>query len=184
MKSTKEPTKIKPNRKRQADEEFKLIKGLTESIAERRKRKLIENQSASPDDAFGRYIIQTLAELDSNVKHLAQYHINDILFQAQTGELARSHSMGTRAPIQVPTNQHAFQPVHPQYNMPSISNQISNQRYNMSSQRDGGFNSNSQAAGNMWSIPNQLLPISTDSNSGQDQSIWCDSNQIVGSTKN
>ena len=54
----------------------------------------------------------------------------------------------------------------------------------MSSQRDGGFNSNSQAAGNMWSIPNQLLPISTDSNSGQDQSIWCDSNQIVGSTEN
>ena len=92
MKSTKEPTKIKPNRKRQADEEFKLIKGLTESIVERRKRKLIENQSASPDDAFGRYIIQTLAELDSNVKHLAQYRINDILFQAQTGELARSHS--------------------------------------------------------------------------------------------
>lgn len=119
-KSSKEPTIIKPNRKRQADEEFKLIRGLTESIAERKKRRqMLENQSTGPDEAFGRYVIQTLSELDSYVKHLAQYRINDILFQAQTGELTRSQRIGTRVPI--PAHQHTF---HPQYNMLHISNQM------------------------------------------------------------
>lgn len=37
-KSTKGPLKIKPNRKKQAEEEYKLIKGLAESIGERRNK--------------------------------------------------------------------------------------------------------------------------------------------------
>ena len=170
-KSTKEPIKIKPNRKRQADEEFKLIKGLTESIAEKRnKRQTSENQSAGPDDAFGRYILQTLSELDKDVKHLVQYRINDILFQAQTGELTKNQSMGTRAPI--PAQQHAFLPVHPQYNMPPFGNQM------------GGinaFNPNAQATGNMLSTPNQL-PMTTDSNSSQGHAMWFNSNPTQGAS--
>ena len=112
-KSTKEPIKIKPNRKRQADEEFKLIKGLTESIAEKRnKRRTSENQSAGPDDAFGRYILQTLSELDKDVKHLVQYHINDILFQAQTGELTQKIRAWEPGHQYLPNNMPFFQFIH------------------------------------------------------------------------
>lgn len=97
---------------------------------------------------------------------MAQYHINDILFQAQTGELTKSHIMGTRAPI--PAQHQAFPPVHPQYNMLPFSNEMRR-----------AFNPNAQATGNMLSTPNQL-PMATDSNYGQDHAMWFNSNSMQG----
>ena len=46
-KSTKEPLKIKPSRKKQAEGEYKLIKGFAESIAERKSKKPKDNTKIS-----------------------------------------------------------------------------------------------------------------------------------------
>lgn len=141
---------------------------------------MLDNQSTGPDEAFGQYVIKTLSELDSNIKHLAKYRINDILFQAQTGELTRSQSIGTRVPI--PTNQHTF---HPQYKILPFSNQMRiNQLYNLSSQRDSAFNLIPQASKHIWSLRKQQLPISTEPSSGQGLVNCCDSNQMMGSFEN
>lgn len=89
-KSTKEPLKPRPgtSRKKQAEEEYKLIKNLSESIAERHKRqKLDKSVAKSSLEAFGKYVIQALSEMNSETCHLAQHKINTILFQAQTGFL-------------------------------------------------------------------------------------------------
>ena len=107
-----------------------------------------------------------MSELDTDVKHLVQYRINDILFQVQTGELTKNQS--TRAPI--PAQQHAFLPVYPQYNMLPFGNQMGS---------INAFNSNAQATGNMLSTPNQL-PMTTDSNSSQGHAMWFNSNPIQG----
>ena len=55
-KSTKEPVKVKASRKKQAEEEFKLLKNLAVSIGERKAKKAkLETQNNGTADAFGRY---------------------------------------------------------------------------------------------------------------------------------
>lgn len=118
-KSTKEPIKIKPSRKKQAEEEYKLIKGLAESIAERKSKKpKVDTKLSSTAETFGRYIAHTLTELDTHVQHMVKHRINNILFQAQTGELVQNPNIGISAPI---TQQH-FQSWLLQYNVP-VNNQ-------------------------------------------------------------
>ena len=83
----------KLSRKNQAEEEFQLIKGLANSINERysKKPKLGERK----DNAlkmFGCYVTETLTTLEPKIKHLAQHHINNILFQAQMGSLGEANT--------------------------------------------------------------------------------------------
>lgn len=75
------------SRKRQAEEEFNLIKSLSNSIAEKGKRRK-ENNGGNMLDAFGVYVAKALSELDPRTCHLAQNKINGIIFQAQAGLLA------------------------------------------------------------------------------------------------
>ena len=85
---TQESVKLKPNRKREADEELKLIKGLAESITERRaKTQRTEKPVNSQVESFCQYVSHSLSELDPQVRHLAQLKISQVLFQAQTGLL-------------------------------------------------------------------------------------------------
>ena len=85
-KSTKKPlAKPKAVRKRQAEGEDKLIKGLAESLAGKKEKKV-----QSPKDTlehFGNYVTQSLAELDPQICNLAKFKINNILYQAQVGAL-------------------------------------------------------------------------------------------------
>ena len=112
---------------------------------------LLLYDSSDPADALGRYVIQTLSELDSNIRHLAKHCINSISFQAQTGELTQGMRL---API--PAHQHSFQPVQPHYNMLPISNQMTNNpQYDMSSQVDySKFFPNTQASASIWFTTN------------------------------
>ncbi|XP_046863243.1 uncharacterized protein LOC124456987 [Xenia sp. Carnegie-2017] len=74
------------SRKRQAEEEFNLIKRLSSSIAKKRKRRK-ENNGGNMLDGFGVYVAKALSELDPRTCHLAQNKINGIIFQAQAGQL-------------------------------------------------------------------------------------------------
>lgn len=90
--TTKQPLKSIPHcsKKRQADEEYKLIKQLSESMAERhKKRKYDEPISRNSLEAFGQCVSQALSELDNKACHLAQHRLSNIIFQAQTGLLAQ-----------------------------------------------------------------------------------------------
>ena len=79
---------MKPNRKRQAEEEFDLIQGLAKSIAERKlKAQKSDKPATNSVESFCNYVTQTTYELDSGVLHLTQHKISQILFQAQTGSL-------------------------------------------------------------------------------------------------
>ena len=85
---SQETVKLKPNRKRQADEELIVIKGLAQSITERTaKAQRMEKSANSQVDSFCQYVSHTLSELDPRVQHLAQHKISQVLFQAQTGSL-------------------------------------------------------------------------------------------------
>ena len=78
--STSEPLKKRTTSKRkQAEEEYHLIKNLSQSIANKHKRK----QNNTISEAFGNYVAQALSELDKVASHLAQNKINNIIFQAQ-----------------------------------------------------------------------------------------------------
>ncbi|XP_046839648.1 uncharacterized protein LOC124433865 [Xenia sp. Carnegie-2017] len=158
--STKQPTRIKPNRKRQADEEYDLMTCLAKNISRKRSREMAHKICNNPDEAFGHYIMQSLSELPPTVRHLAQYKINEILFQAQSGELTHQ---STRVPVAM--HQHMFQTPYAQNNMHPISNHMTNSyRYNTSSPIDGGL---SRPVVNIWSSP-----ISRELNSGQDTSAY------------
>ena len=73
----------------QADEEFKLIKGLAESIRENKKPK--ENNQISAVEMFGKYVTESLSELEPRMRHIAQHYISEILFNAQMGTLGQTH---------------------------------------------------------------------------------------------
>ena len=99
---TQESVKLKPNRKRQADEELKLITGLAQSITERRAlAQRTEKSVNSQVESFSQYVSHTLSELDPRVRHLAQHKISQVLFQAQTGLLTMESPYGFIA-----SNQH------------------------------------------------------------------------------
>lgn len=113
--STKQPIKRpSSSRKRQADEEFTLIKSLSQSMAEKHKRKKIATQGNIMLQSFANYIANALSELDSKTCHLAQNKINNIIFQAQDGLLVPE----VPSPMMQSPAQHAFLPV-PYHAMPT-----------------------------------------------------------------
>ena len=93
QKSTKMPLKVTTSRKRQAEEEFNLIKGLTSAIQERAKKKPdVSSNISKQHSAYGQYIAETLSDLEPRVRAIAQHKINEIIFQAQTGMFSLQHS--------------------------------------------------------------------------------------------
>jgi hypothetical protein len=52
-----------------------------------KKTKLTEDEEC---DTFGSYLTESLRKLDPETRHIAQYHVNNILFQAQMGILNKS----------------------------------------------------------------------------------------------
>ena len=88
--STSEPlSKPSTSRRKHAEEEYQLIKKLSPSIANKHKRKTLQKKNDTIFEAFGNYVAQALSELDSQVSHLAQNKINNIIFQAQAGLLTQ-----------------------------------------------------------------------------------------------
>ena len=110
-KSTKEPLKVKASRKKQAEEEFKLLKNLAVSIGERKAKKAkLETQNNGT--ACGRYVVHALSELDPATRILAQHEITNILFPAQTGELRSKRGIRTLPPSPfIQPQQQTFQPI-------------------------------------------------------------------------
>lgn len=156
-KSTKQPLQIKPNRKRQAEEEYKLIKCLSESIAARKNKKpKVDTNLSTTAETFGHYVAQTLSELDIQVQNVVKHRINNILFQAQIGQLVSNPNVGTSAPIA----QQPFQSWPLQYNVP-INNQspafttlLNEQQCNSAGQNDiTGFPLTSYASTSAWAPP-------------------------------
>lgn len=116
--STNEPLKKRPSisRKRQADDEFNLIKSLSQSITEKHKRPKSVHQSNNMLVAFGNYIANALSELDSRTCHLAQNKINNIIFEAQAGLLVPVQAVQEmQPPMMPPQTQHHFVPIQPQH---------------------------------------------------------------------
>ena len=155
-KSTKEPIKPRPgtSRKRQADEEYKLIKNLSESIAGRyKKQKSDKFVAKNALEAFGTYVTQALSEMNNDVCHLAQHKINNILFQAQTGFLLQETQ--TAAVIQQQQLQQ-FQPI-PAYHISPSSNHTTSQYNPMGAkQQNSSLREESVPYNppNIWSVPN------------------------------
>ena len=93
---TKQPLTGKLSRRKQAEQEFELIKGRTTSIAERQKKRPkpadTHNESMS---SFGRYVNESLAELEPRMTNLAKHHISNVLFQAQMGTLSYQQGNNT-----------------------------------------------------------------------------------------
>ena len=97
--SSKRPTTTRPKSlKQKRDEvEFQLLKGLASSITTRHKHpKQIKQDSAV--DVFGSYVTKTLSELNQPMRNIAQFQINNILFQAQMGTLIPSSHTRSCAP--------------------------------------------------------------------------------------
>ena len=127
--STNEPLKKRPStsRKRQAEEEYKLIQNLSQSIAEKHKRKTSDKQASNNIlDAFGNYVTKALSELDSRTCHLAQNKINNIIFQAQAGllvheiqpEMTMNQPQSFFRPIPPMTSSSPQSSIYPQQNSP------------------------------------------------------------------
>ena len=131
---------------------------MAESIAERKskKPKVDTKLSSSTCETFGRYVAQTLTELDIHVQHMAKLHINNVLFQAQTGELVQNPNIGMSAPV---PQQH-FQCWPLQYNVP-VNNQsaafttsLNEQQSNSSLQNDNmGFLFTPNSSTSVWAPP-------------------------------
>ena len=100
--------RAKASRRRQAEEEYTLIKSLTQSMENRHKRKKTEKKTETTFDAFGNYVAKALSELDSQTSHLAQNKINNIIFQAQAGLL--SQEIPTQR-VQSQPQRHYFQSI-------------------------------------------------------------------------
>ena len=90
----------------------------------KKKRQKSDKQIKNPVEAFGKYITETLSELDQASLHLAQHRISNILFLAQTGTLTQDNQLGMLDPIQPQCR--FFQPGPMHYNMQSVKNQASN----------------------------------------------------------
>jgi hypothetical protein len=89
-KSTKQPIQPRPRslKKKIQEEELQVMKGLACSISQHNKEN--ETKRAKPAgeyEAFGDFIIESLKKLDDKTCHIVQYHINNILFQAQMAML-------------------------------------------------------------------------------------------------
>ncbi len=157
--STKEPLKLKPNRKRQAEEEFKLIQGLAHSIAERKaKTQQTKKPATNHVESFGLYVTHTLSELDTRTQHLAEHKINEILFKAQSGLLAEEYSYETMNMPMRPQQQF-LQPYGMQYSMTGMNQPIStNSQFHVEEQysvtQNNSMHPNSNTPKGNWGLQN------------------------------
>lgn len=117
---TKQPLQCKLSRRDQAAQEFELIKGLATSIAERQnKRQKTADTHDESMSTFGRYVTESLADLEPRMKNLAKHHINNVLFQAQMGTLSCQEG-NSAALSSAPSSQHNwFAPNPPMMNFSS-----------------------------------------------------------------
>lgn len=76
---------------------------MSQSIANKQKRKRPEKKNDTIYNAFGNYVAKALSS------HLAQNKINNIIFQAQAGLLTQE--MQTQTMIQPQPQRHYFHPV-------------------------------------------------------------------------
>ena len=96
--SAKMPLKVTTSRKRQAEEEFNLIKGLTSAIQEKAKKKPdMSSDKSRRNSAYGQYIAETLSDLQPRECAVAQHKINEIIFQAQAGMFSSQNSAATHS---------------------------------------------------------------------------------------
>ena len=70
--STKQPLQL--SRKRQADEEYQLIKGLATSISQRNKRKQ-KSDGNGATATFGHFVAESLSDLDPVTRTITQHEI-------------------------------------------------------------------------------------------------------------
>ena len=101
-KSTKLPIKPRPKsmKKKLQEEEFEVMKGLASTLSQtsntangNKNAKITQDGEC---ETFGSYMTESLRKLDSVTRHLVQYHVNNILFQAQMGMLGESqHRMSS-----------------------------------------------------------------------------------------
>ena len=66
------------------EEEFNLMNYLASSIAEDSKNK--KNESGECQ-SYGTFLTESLKKISESTRHIPQYHINNVLFQAQMGML-------------------------------------------------------------------------------------------------
>lgn len=105
--STKRPTIRRPKtvKQKRDEEEFQLMKGLASSLSNRYKHAKQTKQDSAVD-VFGSYVTKTLSELNQPMRNIAQFQINNILFQAQMGTLIpsqhQSHTHSCAPPTQQP----------------------------------------------------------------------------------
>lgn len=92
--STKQPLKSRPKsmKKKLQEEEFEVMKGLASSIAQNNKEKKKAKPEGGESEAFGNFVIESMKKLDPTMQHIVQYHINNILFQAQMGMLGQGQT--------------------------------------------------------------------------------------------
>ena len=82
------------------------MKNLSQSIANRHKRKNPPKPNDTIFEAFGNYVAKALSELDGLTSSLAQNKINNIIFQAQAGLLTQEMQMQRVQP-----QRNYFQPI-------------------------------------------------------------------------
>ena len=130
-KSTNEPfRKTALSKRKQADEEYQLIKELSQSIANKNKRKRAERKNDTIFEAFGNYVAKALSELDSQTSNLAQNKISNIIFQAQAGLLTQEMQIQTT--MQAQPKRNYFHPIL----QPDTSKSPQPHTYGHSSYRD------------------------------------------------
>ena len=115
VKSTKQPTAIRPKSlKQKRDEEYQLMKGLASTISNRYKKQNLAKQESSVD-TFGLYVPKSLSELNSSMRNMAEFQIHNILFQAQIGTLGVPQYQHPRQAMPPRTQQHMLAPQQPFY---------------------------------------------------------------------
>jgi hypothetical protein len=92
------------------EEELQIMKGLASNLVYqsnnapnfKKAKKTVDDGEC---DSFGSYLSEALRKLDSEVRHVVQYHVNNILFQAQMGTLGKGQHQ-----MVVPQQQQFFPP--------------------------------------------------------------------------
>ena len=70
--------------RRKVDEETQLLKILANSITERASRKATEPKNAAVT-SFGKFVMESLLEMEPMTRKIAQHQISNVIFQAQMG---------------------------------------------------------------------------------------------------
>ena len=71
--------------RKQADEEYTLIKRLSQSMENRHKRRMVEKNNGTVLEAFGNYVAKALSEFDKQTSHIAQNKISNIFLRLMLG---------------------------------------------------------------------------------------------------